>query len=62
MTLPSATDGSITLCWSCSREYPIADTKCPHCRSLNANIDPDGAYEEHLYNLGRVGEPGKLDI
>lgn len=65
MTMSRATpDGedTLTLCWSCSAAYPITEAKCSRCGALNANIDPDGAYEEHLANQGRVGEPGKLDI
>lgn len=62
MTQPASRNSESTLCWHCSREYPISEAKCPHCRSLNANIDPDGAYEDYLHNQGRIGEPGKLDI
>ncbi len=58
----SRSDEGLTLCWSCSGSYPIADEKCMHCGAFNANIDANRAYEEHLANQGRVGEPGKLDI
>lgn len=62
MTTPSDKDCESTLCWYCSGEYPIADAKCTRCGAVNANVDLEGAYQDHLYTQGRVGEPGKLDI
>jgi Zn finger protein HypA/HybF involved in hydrogenase expression len=35
-----------TLCWSCNHAYPEADSVCPACGKINANVDLDGALKQ----------------
>lgn len=37
-----------TLCWKCSKPYPIEAEKCPHCEAANANVDYEKAKLEEL--------------
>lgn len=35
-----------TLCWHCSKPYPMTADQCPHCCATNGNIDPASAFME----------------
>lgn len=35
-----------TLCWNCSKPYPMHDPWCPFCRATNANVNQEAALAE----------------
>lgn len=42
-----------TLCWQCSKTYPIEAEKCPYCGAANGNVDLEKAQAEQLADFAR---------
>lgn len=42
-----------TLCWQCSKTYPIEAEKCPYCGAANGNVDLEKAQAEQLHDFAR---------
>lgn len=45
-----------TLCWQCSKSYPITAESCPHCGAANGNADLSKAQEQQTQFVGMTND------